>query len=120
MVTDNHSHTGVYTGSSVAAAVLSAAASLAWSYQPHLSGPDIMQLIYDASVDLGAELCLEGAVCRHRRRVSLCGVVQAACTRQDRGCDVACHVRPLFRLQPLSASRVTQSPADTTAPRSSW
>ncbi len=99
MVTDNHSHTGVYTGSSVAAAVLSAAASLAWSYQPHLSGPDMMQLVYDASVDLGvrAELCFEGALCRHRRRVSLCSVVQAACARQGRRCDLACRVRPLYQ-----------------------
>jgi len=68
-------HTGVMTGSSMAVAVASSAASLGWGFVPTTSAHDVAQVLYDQSVSLvrPAKDCSLG-VCT-TRRVSLCGTV---------------------------------------------
>lgn len=74
------------TGTSVAAAVVSAAATLIWSYNPGLSPFDVMENVYQSAVDLGetADFC-HSATCGTKRRVSICRAVERACTLQG-GC----------------------------------
>jgi hypothetical protein len=69
------------SGSSMGAAVVSAAAALAWAYAPPGRPLDeIMQRLTTTGVDLGvpADYCLGGA-CGNVHRVSVCGAVAAAC-----------------------------------------
>lgn len=69
------SHTGVMTGSSIATAVASGAASLAWAFAPTTSSHDVAQALYESAVGLSrpAKDCSLG-MC-NTRRVSVCGVV---------------------------------------------
>ncbi len=68
-------HTGVLTGSSMAVAVASSAASLGWGYAPTTSAHDVAQVLYDQSVSLArpAKDCSLGTC--NTRRVSLCSAV---------------------------------------------
>jgi hypothetical protein len=68
-------HTGVMTGSSMAVAVASSAASLAWGYAPTTAAHDVAQVLYAESVSLArpAKDCSLGTC--NTRRVSLCGTV---------------------------------------------
>ncbi len=73
----------MYTGSSMAAAVVSSAAALVWSYRPELSGRDVMKIIYYSAVDLEkrADYCPSewNKECPSIRRVSICHAVRLAC-----------------------------------------
>ena len=81
-----------YTGSSVSAAVASAMASIVWTYQPNLSPAEVMELVYDASVDLSlpVHLCLGQTCSDTAKRMSMCRTIESAC--QPPGCPgvVAC------------------------------
>ncbi len=81
--------TSVLTGSSAAAAVASGVATALWGYRPQLSSHEVMALVRQGGVSLGApaEFCTGGAVCplpltdsrRTIHRVNLCGALAAAC-----------------------------------------
>lgn len=81
--------TDILTGTSVSTAVLSGTASTVWGYRPELSGPEVMELVRQAAVDLSvpADFCLGGAPCpwgfmdprRSIRRASLCRSLAVAC-----------------------------------------
>jgi len=77
--------TGVYTGSSVAAAVVSATAATVWAYRPSLSAWEVMQLLYASGDDLGASADFVppgfGAP-PGSRRIALCQALAAACTQE--------------------------------------
>lgn len=84
-------HTGVMTGSSVAVAVASSAASLGWAFSPSTSAHDIEQTIYDQGASLGrpAKDCSLGTCTT--RRVSLCSTVN-----KIRGVASACSTPAAF------------------------
>lgn len=74
--------TSPHTGTSVAAAVTSAAAAVVWSYRPGLTADEVMDVVYSGGVDLGrsADVCVGGGVCgRTAHRVSMCGALREAC-----------------------------------------
>ncbi|MBN1205932.1 MAG: S8/S53 family peptidase [Myxococcaceae bacterium] len=81
--------TDILTGSSVSAAVVSGVVSTLWGYRPELSGPEVMALVRQGSVDLEelADFCLGGDPCplsatdprRSIHRVSLCQALMKAC-----------------------------------------
>ena len=76
--------TAVLAGSSVGAAVVSAAAAAVWHYRPGGKVHEIMEIVYQAGDDLGrgAGFCLGGAGCPFTvRRVSVCQTVHDACVR---------------------------------------
>lgn len=75
-----HVHTRVMTGSSVAAAVTSAAAAVVWAYHPGLAPVEVMQLVYAAGAPLSvaADYC-QGAYCGGSRRVSICAALRGSC-----------------------------------------
>lgn len=73
----------IMTGTSVAAAVTTAAAAMAGSYNPDGDGWDAMQAVYDGAVpmpaaDMEITLTMPG-VHPEVRRVSMCGALTAAC-----------------------------------------
>ncbi len=90
--------TATLTGSSVAAAVVSAAAAAAWSYRSDLRADEIMQTLYDGGVDLGveADFCLDGRradLCPpqggqtvQRKRVAVCDTVVELCASGGGDC----------------------------------
>lgn len=92
-------YTSAYTGSSVAAAVTSAAVALAWAQlPPTYSGTDVVELVRSAAPPLGrpADFC-SGLPCGPQRRVSLCAAYAAACGAAG-GCpgNLGCNIRPAF------------------------
>lgn len=90
--------TATLTGSSVAAAVVSAAAAAVWHYRPGLKPHEVMALVYDGGDDLSrdAEYCLGGTaglpcpLAGHAvRRVSLCAAVDQACASGGGACPAS-------------------------------
>ena len=102
VVEDGHINrtTSPHTGTSVAAAVTSAAAAVVWSYRPGLTADEVMDAVYAGGVDLGrsADVCLGGAACgRTAHRVSMCGALREACGTGRGSCPAslpACAPRP--------------------------
>lgn len=85
-ISSNNEITSIFTGSSVAAAVTSAAAALAWRYDTQLRNHEVMALlrgVFDPVPGLTVEIprdgCSGGACPTDVRRVSLCKAVAAAC-----------------------------------------
>ncbi len=78
--------TETMTGSSVAAAVTSAAAALVWSYDPSLSPHEVMDRLYATAVPLEtaatpappADYC-QGSACDPIARLSVCDAIRATC-----------------------------------------
>jgi len=72
----------ILSGSSVAAAVVSGIAAVAWAYGPPLRSDIIMELVYGSGVDLAtpAEFHMAGVVAPPIRRVSACDTVRAVCS----------------------------------------
>lgn len=75
--------TDVFTGSSVASAVASAAAAIAWRYKPNQGAHDVMKLVREAgvllpgrSVELTRELCVAPDCNNNVARVSICGTLK--------------------------------------------
>ena len=66
------------TGTSVSAAVASAAAALVWSYRGKLTAPEVMELVYNGAEDLSPQTSRVGAP-DPVHRISLCGALTAAC-----------------------------------------
>lgn len=95
LVEDGPEPTMVYTGSSMAAAVVSAAAAAVWSYQPGLGATEVMDLIHASGRVLGtpAHYCL-GSSCGSVRRVSVCEAVAAACASTSPRCPNVSFVCP--------------------------
>ena len=71
-------HTGIMTGTSMAAGVASAAAAYAWSFAPKMSAHDLAQTMYDQSQDLRrlATACSYGVGVCGVRRISICAMAQ--------------------------------------------
>jgi hypothetical protein len=69
------------TGSSMAAALVSAGAAVAWAYNPLQRSSDVMATLEGTGIDLGvpADYCLGAGVCPNVHRVSICAAVAAAC-----------------------------------------
>lgn len=75
-----HYQSPLYSGSSVAAAVATSAAAMAWTYQPWLNAEQVMDLVHGRAVSLGSVNCVVGVGCFYPpRRVSVCRTVEAAC-----------------------------------------
>lgn len=68
------------TGTSMAAATVSGIAALVWSYRDTLTGPEIMELLWDAGVPTGdsSDYSLGGAA-YEIRRATACGALSEAC-----------------------------------------
>lgn len=115
--------TDVLTGTSVSTAVVSGIAATIWGYRPELSGFELMELVRQASVDLGtpADFCLGGTPCpwsatdprRSIRRVSLCRALQTACAAGAGRCPPpsaipACPSRPEGSLPKLTPDEMAE------------
>ncbi len=97
--------TPVASGTSLGAAVASAAAAVAWAYRPELGADGVMQLVYEAGAPLSgaddaalsAEACL-GAPCGALpvRRASVCAAARSALCAGPGPCDAApaCEATP--------------------------
>ena len=83
-------NTDPMSGTSAAAAVVSAAATLAWGYEPNLNGADVMALIYGQSEPIGggADYCHGGSCAANFgiRRASLCSTLLAVCPSAGGNC----------------------------------
>ncbi|MFP2908389.1 S8/S53 family peptidase [Pyxidicoccus sp. 3LFB2] len=103
--------TDILTGTSVSTAVVSGVVATVWGYRPDLSGPELMERVRQASVDLGkpADFCLGGSPCpwavadsrRAIRRVSLCQTLAHACAAGQGRCPPVaqlpvCTARPAY------------------------
>ncbi len=90
------------TGTSVATAVASTAAAVAWAYAPELDSKQIVEMVYtsgplldrlsDSGMCIGSERCPV-------RRVSICGALERACAdpaggRRARCTPITCADRP--------------------------
>ena len=90
------SSTELVSGSSMAAAVVSATAAVVWSYRPGLTADEVAELVYDAGVELTAEgpadFCLSttGACADPVHRVSVCRAAQLAIDRAWAECVGTC------------------------------
>lgn len=94
-------YVGPFTGSSMAAAVVSGVAATAWGYDPKLNPAQVMQLVYDAGLDLTTSAPVDvkprapsycfGSTCERMttRRVSLAIAVARACDTAPGGCGAA-------------------------------
>jgi hypothetical protein len=93
---------GILSGSSVATAVASAAAAVGWSYRPELTAKELVDLLYQGGEPLTgqyADYCLDLAGgCDLIHRISICGVVEAACASRALTCSETfdCVRRPAF------------------------
>lgn len=78
------------SGTSVAAAVASGAAALAWSYNPSLAAHEIAERLYTSGYATGdyAEFYGSGASATDVRRVSVCSAVRSACVGSVLPCPV--------------------------------
>ncbi|MBV1860235.1 MAG: S8/S53 family peptidase [Nannocystaceae bacterium] len=76
----------IRTGTSVSAAVASAAASLVWSYAPDLSASDVMDVLYTSGVSSSvlSDFGVGAAVGIHR--IDTCRAVKHACTLPGSDC----------------------------------
>ncbi|MEO1229683.1 MAG: S8/S53 family peptidase, partial [Myxococcota bacterium] len=87
----------LYTGTSMASAVVSAAAAVAWGYDPSLRPDQVMDLVHVAGANLATapELCL-GNACggMNVKRVSLCATVRRSCNATNACGPVLCPARP--------------------------
>ena len=101
-------------GTSVAAAVASAAASIVWGFRPRLDIPDVVSTLYDAATPLGrgADVCLEGVPCptgtqfHEVRRLSVCNSMRLACATPLEACPPTsllptCLDRPAHASEPV-------------------
>ncbi len=85
----DNGHSTLQTGTSVAAAVASAATAIVWSYRPELSAHEAIETIYQGGADVGrpAEVCAGSGPCvRNAHRVSICGALVEACSEDAGGC----------------------------------
>jgi hypothetical protein len=92
---------GILSGSSVASAVGSAAAAVAWAYQPQQTATDIATMLFDGGEPLPgatADYCPAGITSCAVHRISICGTVHAACASGGPRCppSVSCTRRPAF------------------------
>lgn len=95
--------TDVYTGSSVGAAVTSAAASIVWRYRPTTRSHDVMARVRAGSaallghpVQIARDLCAGAACPVTAGRTSICGAVLQACAGGV--CPAfSCTISPAFR-----------------------
>ncbi|MEQ9496215.1 MAG: S8 family serine peptidase [Deltaproteobacteria bacterium] len=82
-------HSTALSGTSVAAAAVSATAGTVWAYQPTWSRHQVMDLIYNRAISLpgvGVDFCNNTSCATQTRRVSFCRAVRRVCVlRQD--CD---------------------------------
>ena len=85
---------GPQTGTSGATAAASALAAIAWRYYPELRPDQIMEKVAAAAVELpaAADFCFGAGACAPVRRLSACGLIQAAC--QDGRCSDAPACQP--------------------------
>ncbi len=88
--------TPILTGSSLAAAVATAAAAVTWAYHPEWTAPEVMASVYASAVPLepsgapvAADFCMGSTPCPVTRRISLCGATLAALAPVD-ACSPAC------------------------------
>lgn len=90
-----HTYSEIETGSSMAAAVVSAAAAILWSYHDGLAPSEIMELVYDGGVALSADAtyCAGSGNCDPVARTSICGAVQEGCSRVASN---TCPARPIL------------------------
>lgn len=90
--------TATYTGSSVAAAGLSAVAAVGWSYLPTLAGADLIEVVRASAVSLGRtpDFCGDPACPATIRRVSICRTVADACANVP-GCATIPSCGPAVR-----------------------
>lgn len=78
----------ILTGSSVSAAVVSAAAAAAWHFSNSAGPHQIMQALYDSGAGVGrmADYCLsDGSSCQDVRNVRICEAVDKACADLNSG-----------------------------------
>lgn len=70
----------LYSGTSVGAAVASAAAALVWRVLPGLGPSDVLEIVYATGTELGvpADFCAGGAPCDDIHRLSVCRAVVEA------------------------------------------
>ncbi|MFN3201537.1 MAG: S8 family serine peptidase [Bradymonadia bacterium] len=87
---------GIYTGSSVAAAAVSGTAAAVWSIDASLSPYDVHQLLHRTGVQLNslddADIIVSsrfgGRFGRNKpRRVAICSAIERACARNPVACD---------------------------------
>jgi len=109
--------TALLTGTSLGAAVASAAAAVLWSYAPSMTAADVQAALYDSATALpalgAADLC-HGGICSGVRRVSVCAAA-------ERGVDEMCMRDPALAGSPfcsMPAPRLgcTTRPAGSGAP----
>jgi hypothetical protein len=77
--------TWLYTGSSVATAVVSSTAAVVWDILPTLSSAQVMDVVTQSGNELGfnADFGFGGDAAPKSRRVSLCAAVRQACNRPE-------------------------------------
>lgn len=90
---------GIYSGSSMAAATVSGVAAAIWGYAPELSAGEVVDVLRANGVDIGvegaavpADVCAEPP-CIPARRVRLCAALRQVCA-QPGGHD-ACPLEPI-------------------------
>jgi hypothetical protein len=70
------------TGTSISSAVVSAAASVVWSYRPELSAAEVMDIVYGSGrpVEGAVDFCFGGSCASIKpHRVSICSSLSEAC-----------------------------------------
>lgn len=80
---------GGLTGTSLAAAVTSAAAALVWSYQPELEAGEVMDLVYAGGIPLAdhtTDFALADTTPAAPHRVDACQALHTACTAPEATC----------------------------------
>lgn len=84
-VAGNFPPTGVLTGTSVAAAVVSAASAAVWHYHPGLPRDAVMQILYDGGDELLLPSDFRGddQPSEEVRRVSVCSALEEACNEEE-------------------------------------
>lgn len=105
--------TALLTGTSVGAAVVSAAAAAVWYYRPGEKPHGVMKLVYEGSAGLGrdAQFCLGGAAGKpcpqarlEVRRVSVCAAVAEACDAGGGACPASLPACPAAGALDLSGA----------------
>lgn len=79
-------YTDAASGTSMAAAVMSAASAVVWGYAPSLDADQVRDVVYDAAVDLGypADVCGTGPC--GVRRISICRALHEVCATGAPSC----------------------------------
>lgn len=113
--------TATLTGSSVASAVVSAAAAAAWHQRPTAAGYEIMEAVYGAAYNLGrtADYCEGGSPCSLPvHRVTACTAVLGACSTLPGGacpitsCEAPNPVLPSIAVDAIDADYVATMALD--------